>query len=210
MSQNSRRTPPAHGETRHSAPRPRSAAPLPLPAAASCLAPPRATQQTTQKPASAPPRTCRTAPTVLLSVEDMPRTSLSAGRRRATLIRQAAPSPRAKAAIGWRGAVAVVWAAPMHGSPYTCIRLTSERAQIARRHFLVGGCPVYSRRRHLQGQGSPRRAGTPQEGRSGSWLGCPSTLSAAAKCPIAADDRVTQGQIPYQRERGLSTCSRRE
>ena len=59
----------------------------------------------------------RTAPTVLLHVEDMPRTSLSAGRRRATLIRQAAPSPRAKAAIGWRGAVAVVWAAPMHGSP---------------------------------------------------------------------------------------------
>ena len=73
------------------------------------------------EPASAPPRTCRTAPTVLLRVEDMPRTSLSAGRRRATLIRQAAPSPRAKAAIGWRGAVAVVWhtvwAAPMHGSP---------------------------------------------------------------------------------------------
>ena len=64
------------------------------------------------------PRTCRTAPTVLLRVEDMLRTSLSAGRRRATLIRQAAPSPRAKAAIGWRGAVAVVWhtvwAAPMH------------------------------------------------------------------------------------------------
>ena len=58
---------------------------------------------------------------VLLRVEDMLRTSLSAGRRRATLIRQAAPSPRAKAAIGWRGAVAVVWhtvwAAPMHGSP---------------------------------------------------------------------------------------------
>ena len=65
-------------------------------------------------------RTCPTAPTVLLRV-DMLRTSLSAGRRRATLIRQAAPSPRAKAAIGWRGAVAVVWhtvwAAPMHGSP---------------------------------------------------------------------------------------------
>ena len=59
--------------------------------------------QTTQKPASAPPRTCRTAPNVLLHVEDLPRTSLSAGRRRATLIRQAAPSPRAKAAIGWRG-----------------------------------------------------------------------------------------------------------
>ena len=77
--------------------------------------------ETTQKPATAPPRTCRTAPTVLLRVEDMPRTSLSAGRRRATLIRQAAPSPRAKAAIGWRGAVAfvwhTVWAAPMHGSP---------------------------------------------------------------------------------------------
>ena len=54
-------------------------------------------EQTTQKPASAPPRTCRTAPTVLLSVEDMLRTSLSAGRRRATLVRQAAPSPRAKA-----------------------------------------------------------------------------------------------------------------
>ena len=85
------------------------------------MTPPRGTQQTTQKPASAPPRTCRTAPTVLLRVEDMLRTSLSAGRRRATLIRQAAPSPRAKAAIGWRGAVAVVWhtvwAAPMHGSP---------------------------------------------------------------------------------------------
>ena len=81
-------------------------------AAASCLALPRATQQTTQKPASAPPRTCRTAPNVLLHVEDLPRTSLSAGRRRATLIRQAAPSPRAKATIGaMRGAwrVAVVW-----------------------------------------------------------------------------------------------------
>ena len=87
----------------------------------SCLAPPRATQRITQNPTSAPPRTCRTAPTVLLRVEDMLRTSLSAGRRRATLIRQAAPSPRAKAAIGWRGAVAVVWhtvwATPMHGSP---------------------------------------------------------------------------------------------
>ena len=65
----------------------------------SCLAPPRATQQTTQKPASAPPRTCRTAPNVLLHVEDLPRTSLSADRRRATLIRQAAPSPRAKATM---------------------------------------------------------------------------------------------------------------
>ena len=67
--------------------------------------------------------TCRTAPTVLLRVEGMLRTSLSAGRRRATLIRQAAPSPRAKAAIGWRGAVAVVWhtvwAAPMHESTHT-------------------------------------------------------------------------------------------
>ena len=42
---------------------------------------------------------------VLLRVEDMPRTSLSAGRRRATLIRQAAPSSRAKATIGaMRGA----------------------------------------------------------------------------------------------------------
>ena len=67
--QNSRCTPPAHGDTRHSAPRPRSAAPLPLPAAASCLALPRATQQTTQKPASAPPRTCRTAPNVSLHVD---------------------------------------------------------------------------------------------------------------------------------------------
>eukprot|EP01048_Picozoa_sp_COSAG05_P031965 COSAG05_NODE_11971_length_488_cov_1.588689_1_plen_151_part_10 len=55
-----------------------------------------------RKPTSAPPRTCRTAPTVLLRVEDMLRTSLSAGRRRATLVRQAAPSPRAKATIGWR------------------------------------------------------------------------------------------------------------
>ena len=75
--------------------------------------------QTTQKPASAPPRTCRTAPTVLLSVEDMPRTPLSAGRRRATLIRQAAPSPRAKATIGaMRGAwrVAVVWVLSCMGS----------------------------------------------------------------------------------------------
>ena len=97
----------------------RSAAPLPLPAAASCLAPPRATQQTTQKPASAPPRTCRTAPNVLLHVEDLPRASLSAGRRRATLIRQAAPSPRAKATIGaMRGAwrVAVVWVLSCMGS----------------------------------------------------------------------------------------------
>ena len=63
-----------------------------------------------QKPASAPPHTCRTAPNVLLHVEDLPRTSLSAGRRRATLIRQAAPSSRAKATIGevrgaWRVAV---------------------------------------------------------------------------------------------------------
>ena len=90
----------AHGETRCSAPRPRSADPPPLPAAASCLAPPRATQQTTQKPTSASPRTCRTAPVVLLRAEDVPRTSLSAGRRRATLIRQAAPSSRAKATIG--------------------------------------------------------------------------------------------------------------
>ena len=64
------------------------------------MAPPRATQQTTQKPTSASPRTCRTAPVVLLRVEDVPRTSLSAGRRRATLIRQAAPSSRAKATIG--------------------------------------------------------------------------------------------------------------
>eukprot|EP01048_Picozoa_sp_COSAG05_P015448 COSAG05_NODE_1866_length_3934_cov_1.989048_1_plen_191_part_00 len=70
------------------------------PAAASCLPPPRATQQTTQKPTSASPRTCRTAPVVLLRAEDVPRTSLSAGRRRATLIRQAAPSSRAKATIG--------------------------------------------------------------------------------------------------------------
>ena len=46
------------------------------------------------------PRTCRTAPVVLLRVEDVPRTSLSAGPRRATLIRQAAPSSRAKATIG--------------------------------------------------------------------------------------------------------------
>ena len=83
------------------------------------MAPPRATQQTTQKPASAPPRTCRTAPNVLLHVEDLPRTSLSAGRRRATLIRQAAPSPRAKATIGaMRGAwrVAVVWVLSCMGS----------------------------------------------------------------------------------------------
>ena len=64
-----------------------------------CLAPPRATQQTTQKPTSASPRTCRTAPVVSLRVEDVPRTSLSAGPRRATLIRQAAPSSRAKATI---------------------------------------------------------------------------------------------------------------
>eukprot|EP01048_Picozoa_sp_COSAG05_P018660 COSAG05_NODE_2768_length_2665_cov_2.257989_2_plen_157_part_00 len=63
----------------------------------------RGTQQTTQKPTSAPPRTCRTAPIVLLRVEDMPRTSLPAGRTRATLVREAAPSPRAKATIGWRG-----------------------------------------------------------------------------------------------------------
>ena len=80
--------------------------------ATSCLAPPRATQQTTQKPASAPPRTCRAAPIVVLRVEDMPRVALCAGRRRATLTREAAPSPRAKATIGaMRGAwrVAVVW-----------------------------------------------------------------------------------------------------
>ena len=76
----------------------------------------------TDKPlstASAPPRTCLTAPTVLLRVEDMLRTSLSAGRRRATLIRQAAPSPRAKATIGaMRGAwrVAVVWVLSCMGS----------------------------------------------------------------------------------------------
>ena len=65
-----------------------------------------------EKPTSAPSRDGRTAPTIVLRVEDMPRTSLSAGRRRATLIRQAAPSPRAKATIGaMRGAwrVAVVW-----------------------------------------------------------------------------------------------------
>ena len=43
----------------------------------------------------------------------MLRTSLSADRRRATLVRQAAPSPRAKAAIGWRGPVAVVNASTM-------------------------------------------------------------------------------------------------
>ena len=90
---------------------------VPLPAVASCLALPRATQQTTKKPTSAPPRTCRTAPNVLLRVEDMRRTSLSAGRRRATLVREAAPSPRAKATIGWRAAVAVACATHMHGSP---------------------------------------------------------------------------------------------
>ena len=92
----------------------------------SCLALPRATQQTTQKPASAPPRTCRTAPNVLLHVEDLPRTSLSAGRRRATLIRQAAPSPRAKATIGaMRGAwrVAAVWVLSCMGSEHAhCLR----------------------------------------------------------------------------------------
>ena len=53
----------------------------------------------TQKPASAPPRTCRTAPTVLLRVEDMLRTSLSAGRRRATLVREVGPSLDAELAI---------------------------------------------------------------------------------------------------------------
>ena len=71
-----------------------------------------------QKPASAPPRTCRTAPNISLHVEDLPRTSLSAGRRRAALTRQAAPSPRAKATIGasgaWRVAV-VCMGALMHG-----------------------------------------------------------------------------------------------
>ena len=72
------------------------------------------------------PRTCRTAPNVLLHVEGLPRTSLSAGRRRATLIRQAAPSPRAKATIGaMRGAwrVAVVWVLSCMGSEHAhCLR----------------------------------------------------------------------------------------
>ena len=58
--------------------------------------------------------------------EGLPGTSLSAGRRRATLIRQAAPSPRAKATIGaMRGAwrVAVVWVLSCMGSEHAhCLR----------------------------------------------------------------------------------------
>ena len=48
-------------------------------AAASCLAPPRATQQTTQKPTRASPHAYRTAPAVVLRTDYMPRTGL--GRR---------------------------------------------------------------------------------------------------------------------------------
>ena len=147
MSQNSRRTPPSHGETRHSAPRPRSAAPLPLPAAASCLAPPRATQQTTQKRAFAPPRTCRAAPIVVLRVEDMPRASLCARRRRATLTQEAAASPRAKATIGaMRGAwrVAVVWVLSCMGSEHAhCLR-NAQSLSTDRVHAWMAGCHTYA------------------------------------------------------------------
>eukprot|EP01048_Picozoa_sp_COSAG05_P022075 COSAG05_NODE_4277_length_1586_cov_1.306658_1_plen_161_part_00 len=86
-------------------------------------------------------RTCRTAPTVLLRVEDLPRTSLSAGRTRATLIRQAAPSPRAKATIGWRGRWRLYGPLPCMGA----LRLTSERAQNAPKHSLGGGCAAIVR-----------------------------------------------------------------
>ena len=90
-----------------------------------------------QKPASAPPRTCRTAPTDVLRVEGMLRTSLSAGRRRATLIRQAAPSPWAKATIGaMRGA----WR--LNGGGCSLARKSDERASANRTAEALWGVGV--------------------------------------------------------------------
>ena len=54
-------------------------------AAASCLAPPRATQQTTQKPTRASPHAYWTAPAVVLRAYYMPRTGLRRRSMGATL-----------------------------------------------------------------------------------------------------------------------------
>ena len=89
--------------------------------------------------------TCRTAPTVLLRVEDMLRTSLSAGRRRATLVREVGPSLDAELAILLARAGGGCAGRSHEWEP---LDLTSERAQNARKHSggwvrrvtAAGGC----------------------------------------------------------------------
>ena len=80
-----------------------------------CLAPPRATQQTTQNPASASPHACRTALADLLRADYMARTGLGRRSMGATLDGSAAVG-HARITIM---VMVPVWRPPPRAAPHT-------------------------------------------------------------------------------------------